>query len=887
MRKPFVSSFALLAALNASALALLPGCSRADDPAPASAPNSARLTGVQATASQPFRNVSLPLETRVANLMSLLTQDEKLSLLGGTGFTTQPIDRLGIPPMSMCDAGQGVRGGTQGMQGPATLFPSGVAMASTWDTALIGQVGQAIGDELKNKGEGAQVLLGPDINIQRAPLSGRYGECFTEDPYLNGRLVVSYVTGVQSNGVAACAKHFVCNNEEVDRNTADVHVDERALREIYLAGFKAAVTQGHAWTVMPSYNLINGYHATDNKMLLTDVARGDWHFDGLMISDWGAVHDTVQAANAGNDLEMPTGANFSPAKLQAALQAEQITQAQIDTLVTPIVRTIIRVGLVNGTGTPQTPNHAEVNSPAHQQLALQASEEGLVLLKNQGGVLPLDLSKIHSVAVIGPGATKIQGGAAGSPAVTPFFQSEPLDALKARLGKAGITVNYASGATLPDFQPTTIDQTYLQAGSNQPGVTAAYYQGKDFTGNPIFSYTLSDVDSTQSGPTTGAPVGFDDLTQHAARYTATLTPPSTGSYKLEFVTDYRPAQVYLDGKLVLDTVANPPIWSGQNATRADITLTGGQKYALRVDVPGGGGAPFHLGWIVPPAMDFAGAATAAKNSDVAIVFASTSGTEIEGIDRTSMDLPGNQDALIQAVVAANKKTIVVLNNGGPVNMTQWLAQVPALIEAHFPGEQAGNAIAAALVGDVNPSGKLPDTLAARREDYPDYGNYPAGANNVENYAEGIYVGYRHFDKAGIKPLFPFGYGLSYTTFKYSGINMTGTPSKLGAAMMVSVNITNTGKRAGAEVAELYVRDMEPKEDRPIRELKGFQRVMLEPGQTKTVSFPLTPHDMSYFNAQTRLWTTDPGQYNIQIGASSRDIRQTAKIERTGTYTAKP
>ena len=887
MRKPPIASLAFLVALNAGALAVIPGCSRADDPPPASAPTPARLSGVQATAAQPFRNPALPLETRVSNLMSLLTLDEKLSLLGGTGFTTQPIDRLGIPPMGMCDAGQGVRGGTQDTQGPATLFPSGVAMASTWDSALIGKVGQAIGDELKNKGEGAQVLLGPDINIQRAPLSGRYGECFTEDPYLNGQLVVAYVEGVQSNGVAACAKHFVCNNEEVDRNTVDVHVGERALREIYLAGFKAAINEGHVWTMMPSYNLVNGYHATGNKTLLTDIARSDWHFDGVMISDWGAVHDTVQAANAGNDLEMPTGAHFSPAKLQAALQTGQITQAQINTLATPIVRTIIRVGLVNGTGTPQTPVHAEVNSPAHRQLALQASEESLVLLKNQDSILPLNLSKIRSVAVIGPGAVKIQGGAEGSPAVNPFFQSEPLDALKARLGKAGITVNYASGAILPDSQPTTIETAYLQSAPNQRGVKATYYPGKDFTGTPIFSDTLSGVDSALSDSAIGAPLGFDDLTQHAARYSATLTPPSTGTYKLEFVTDSRPAQVYLNGKLVLDTVAHPPVWSGQNATRADIALTGGQKYALRVNVPGGSDVPFHLAWVVPPATNFTAAATAAKNSDVAIVFASTSGTETEGVDRATMDLPGNQNAMIEAVAAANKRTIVVLNNGGPVTLTKWLAQVPGLIEAHFPGEQGGSAIAAMLAGDVNPSGKLPDTLAARREDYPDYGHYPAGANNVESYAEGIYVGYRHFDKAGIKPLFPFGYGLSYTSFKYSGLKLSHAGLSPNGIVTARVSITNSGKMAGAEVAELYISDIKPREDRPVRELKGFQRVFLNPGQTKTVTFTLTPQSLSYFNGEKHHWITDPGQYAVEVGASSRDIRQTKTLILTTAYSARP
>ncbi len=392
------------------------------------------VVALPATAS-PFQDPKAPLETRVNDLVAQLTPEEKLGLLKGTGFTTLPIPRLGVPGIAMVDAGQGVRGGPEGTHGPATLFPSGVAMASTWDVDLVQRIGGAIGTEALNKGTGAQILLGPAVNIQRSPLGGRNGEYFSEDPYLAGRLGVAYIEGMQATGAEACIKHFACNNQEENRGGVDVHVSERALREIYLPAFEAGVKEGHVDNVMASYNKINGLYATANTYLLTDVVKKGWGFDGMIMSDWGAVHG-LETVDAGNDLEMP-GKLLTVEALQKGLQEGKVSQSAVDDSVKRIVRMIIRSGSLDG---PRQPDATLVNSKEHQQLALEAAEKGIVLLKNEGGVLPIDPKKIHTIAIIGEASLDAQLSAQGSPHVNPPYSVVPLDGLTKRAGQAGVAV---------------------------------------------------------------------------------------------------------------------------------------------------------------------------------------------------------------------------------------------------------------------------------------------------------------------------------------------------------------------------------------------------------------------------------------------------------------
>lgn len=693
--------------LLATAFCIVPGiAARAETPAKAPVPTVA------------YAPRPVPIETRINDLLRRMTQPEKLSLLALTGpddaqhLNTPPIERLGIPALRTCDAPEGVRDGT------ATSFPMGVLMASTWNPTLIRQVGAAIGQEARAKNR--QVIYGPCVNIHRTPQSGRTYENYSEDPYLTARLAVGYIEGMQSQGVAACVKHFACNNQEVHRHDIDVTVDERALHEIYLPAFEAAIKEAHVWTLMPAFNHVNGTWMAENKPLLADLVKTQWGWDGLAISDWGAVHETTPAALGGTDVEMPHPDHFRPAPLLTALQKGEITQAMIDDKVRRILRTLARTGALDP---PKPPDTKAVNSPWHQMLARKVAQQGITLLKNEHGLLPLDKAKLKSIAVIGPNASDMQIGGRWSADVVPFYTVSVLDGIKKKLPL---------------------------------GATAAYAQGC----------------------------------------------PRTGS---------------------------------------------GTPNALRDAV-----------------------ALAAKSDVAVVVVGMDKDYEGEELDPPNLFLPGDQDKLIQAVAAVNKNTIVILNNGSPVLMDKWLGKIPGLVEAWYAGQETGTAVADVLFGDVNPSGKLPDTLAARREDYSDWGNYP-GNGVVVNYAEGIYVGYRHFDKHKVTPLFPFGYGLSYTSFGYGDLAL---PAILGRGQTATVRVTvqNTGKRLGDEVAQLYVRPLNSKVARPVRELKGFGRVSLQPGQKAVVSFPLDARAFSYWDTKTHTWRADPGSYAIEVGSSSRDLR---------------
>ncbi len=789
-----------------------------------------------------------------------------MDILTGTDFTTRPIPRLGIPALSMVDAGQGVRGGTKETQGPATAFPCGVAMSASWNRDLVQEVGKAIGEEALNKGTGAQILLGPAVNIQRSPLGGRNGEYFSEDPYLSGQLGVSYIVGMQGTGCVACAKHYAANNEEVDRDYVNTVVDERTLREIYLPAFEASVKDGHVWTIMSAYNKINNYHATANKYLLTDVLKKGWGFDGMVMSDWGAVHETARVIAAGNDLEMPGPGFLKRDKVAQALKNGQITQDQIDDNVRRILRTVVRSGIIEH---PVKPDAGKVDSPQHRSLAFQAATEGIVLLKNNANILPLNRSKIRSIAVIGKAGNDMQIGANGSPTVTPFYKIQPLEGIRKTVGDH-VRVKYVEAAG--SANPIPSSQLMTPDGQGH-GLKGEYFNNRNLSASPVATRVDSAIQFDWKGtPISG--IGHDDF---SVRWSGKVLTQAAGEYVFTVNVDDG-CRLYVDNKLVIDhwmDGAEVPV-SGR------VRLEGGRNYDIKLEYyQAKGAATVRLGWSTPGQNRFAEAVEAAKNSEVAIVFAGTMGQEGEGNDRPSMELPGDQDSLIEAVAAANKNTIVVLNSGTPVEMSRWLDKVPGLLQSWFPGQEGGRALASVLFGDTNPSGKLPTTFGVRREDYSDYGNFP-GTKGKVTYAEGIYVGYRHFDKENIKPYFPFGFGLSYTTFEYGKPTMTSGTGK--ALRRVTFSVTNTGKRAGAEVVEVYVKPVSPTIDRPIQELKGFDKVFLKPGETKTISIDLDMRAFAYCDVPGQQWRADQGTYQIEIGSSSRDIRQTisTNLERSLT-----
>jgi len=827
-----------------------------------------------------YKDPKAPLEARVVDLVQRMTVDEKLLLVGGTGFGTQPIERLGLPAMGMCDGPIGVRGGGDGTHGPATVFPCGIAMAATWDPGTVQRIGWGIGREVQNKGVGSYVILGPCVCIHRTPVGGRNGESFSEDPYLAAQMTAAYIKGVQSTGASACVKHYAVNNQEWERGSIDVRVSERALREIYLPAFRAAVQDANTWCVMNAYNKVNGPHCSANPYLMNVVLKDEWGFDGCAMTDWGGAHNTRGVAEGGTDLEMPTGAYMSPEKLKRLLDGGKLSMDLIDEKVRRIVRVILRVGLLDG---PKTPDNSIVNCEEHKQIVRQAGAKAIVLLKNDGGLLPLDATKKQTIAVIGPNAADNRLGMGGSGYVSAFKSVSALEAIRERVGDKA-TVTYAKGADMGDESLPPIPSECLRpvGGEGQAGLTAEYFANQSLEGEPALRRVDPTVNFRWGAGGPGEPIAGEGF---SARWTGKLQPPVTGEYTLGVTSDDG-SRLYLDGKCIVDNWRDHAMESA--TTRA--SLEAGRQYDVRVEMyEKSGEAGCVLGWRVPGGTAeedplIAEARQVAAAADVALVFAGVSSQfESEGRDRDDLELPGLQNALIKAVIAANPKTVVVLTNGTPLLMGQWIEQAPAVLEAWYLGEQGGYSVSDVLFGDVNPAGRLPDTLAARREDYPDLPNYPGGGGRVE-YAEGIYVGYRHFDKAGIEPQFAFGHGLSYTTFAYSDLTVTPGTMAPDGKVSVSLNVRNTGTRAGDEVVQLYIHDPAPQIDKPVRELKGFSRIALQPGESKPVTLALDARALAYCDAPGKQWRADAGTYEVQVGASSRDIRLRGELKLAAQWT---
>ncbi len=808
---------------------------------------------------EPYKDRVQPVEKRVDDLLPRMTLEEKIRLLAGNVMDTYPNERLGIPALSMADGPHGVR------HGNATCFPTGVAMASTWDPALIQRVGEAMAREMLAKGR--NVLLGPCININRVPHGGRNFESFSEDPYLAARMAVAYVKGVQGQGVVATAKHFAANNQEWERTTINVRVDERALREIYLPAFEAAVKEAGVWAVMASYNRLNGPYACANHHLLTEILKEEWGFKGIAMSDWGAVHGTVDTANAGLDLEMPRGDFFGPALLEAVKKGD-VTEAVIDDKVRRILRVMFTFGLFDG---PRPIDKDAVECAAHRALAREVGAAGIVLLKNDGDLLPLDRSRIRSIAVIGPNADVARLGGGGSSEVVSTTSVSPLEGIRAKAG-ADVAVRFAPSCRFPGDCPP-IESTCLRpaAGSAETcGLTAQYFANRDLSGEPVLTRVDAAVDFDWG---TGSPAPVVPSDDFSVRWTGKLIPRKSGPHVLAIVSDDG-SRLCIDGKQVIDN------W-GEHATQtasATLTLEAGREYDLLLEYfEAKGSAVIRLGWTPPQEDETASAVQAARESDVAVVFVGlTKQFEGEGMDKRNLDLPGPQAELISAVRQANPRTVVVLIHGSPVLMESWIEKVPAVLEAWYPGLEGGHAIADVLFGDVNPSGKLPVTLPKRWEDCPACGNYP-GQDGAVDYAEGVFVGYRYFEFKKVEPRFPFGHGLSYSHFEISNVMVTPETVSPGEPVRVTCTVRNAGKRAGAEVVQLYVRDMESSVKRPRMELKGFSKVNLAPGEARDVTFDLDARAFAFYQPDRKEWVVEPGEFAMLVGVSSRDIRQTARL----------
>lgn len=825
------------------------------------------------------------MEKRIAALLDKMTLEEKVSMLAGAGILhTKSIERLGIPALKLADGTHGA--GTLADDGPirrlaATCFPTGVSMGATWNTELINRVGVALGEETEARG--CAILLGPCVNIHRSPMAGRNFESFSEDPYLSARLAVAHINGVQSQNIGTSVKHFALNNSEFQRFTISSEAGERAIREIYLPAFEAAVQESHTWTVMCSYNKVNGTYASENRYLLTDILKEEWGFEGFVVSDWGAVHSTAGAANAGLDLEMPGPARFFGDALVAAVSQGEVSQEVIDDKVRRILRIIAKSGAFEEA---KAVSEETSNTPEHQKLAGEVADEAIVLLKNEGNILPLNKENISSIALIGPNAdeARIEGG--GSSWIRPYYTITPLEGLTKQC-RDSVKISYELGCRNNRLTPL-FDLEYLTPGpvEESHGLIGEYFNNNDLSGKPILSRVDKEfVFMWGGGAGNTAPGPNVDKDNFSIRWTGTFVAPISGKYRFGLLTDDL-GRIYIDNRLVVDKWADEPA-AGRSVWRVERTgefsMEAGKSYDIKVEYRKN---PYRqtfirrmrLGCEIPiPGDTMSRAADIAAQSDVALVFVGLSEEhESEGFDREDMELPRAQVELIETVAKANRNTIVVLNNGSPISMDRWIDKVSGIIEAWFPGQECGNAIADVLFGEVNPSGKLPVTFPKRIEDNPAYINYP-GENGKVLYGEGIFVGYRYYDAKRIDPLFPFGYGLSYTTFEYSNLRISSPDLRMGDKLNVNVDVKNTGKREGKEVVQLYVHDVESSLVRPAKELKGFNKIDLKPGETKTVGFALDKKELSFYDPDLRQWVAEPGEFEVLIGSSSRDIRARASF----------
>ncbi|GCE23401.1 glycoside hydrolase family 3 C-terminal domain-containing protein [Dictyobacter kobayashii] len=828
------------------------------------------------------------MHAKVEDLLGKMTLEEKVSLLAGASmWNTIPIERLGIPSLKVSDGPNGARGESNPIQRDdagvtSACFPAGISLAATWNPALIERIGQALGQEAKSKG--ARVLLAPTVNIHRSPLNGRNFECYSEDPYLSARMAVGYIKGVQSEDVGATVKHFVCNDSEFQRNSISSEVGERALREIYLPPFKAAIQEAGSWLAMASYNKINGTYASENPYTLTDILKKEWGFDGVVMSDWFGTQSTVPSINAGLDLEMPGPAIWRGEKLLQAVKNGEVAESTIDDSVSRLLHLFIKVGLfeVHEDGPEQA-----LDLPEHRALIREAGAEGCVLLKNERDILPLQPEKLQSIAIIGPNARTARMMGGGSALVNAHYSISPYDAIVERVGdqlSINDETNFASHNLLP-----LIDQQLFSShdGDTTPGFAIEYFQGHNFTAK------ANETDHSASSEKVWFGVVADNIDplNFSARFTAHIRPQKSGTHQFSLASAGL-SKLYIDSKELINNwdhqlPGQTYFGMGSQEVIASIELTAGQDYQLAIEYTKGVAAislaAVRVGLMAPVSTNALERAVAlAANSDVALVFAGLNGEwESEGFDRPNMDLMAEQVELIEKVAEANKNTIVVLNTGSPITMP-WLDKVPGVLQCWYPGQECGNAIADVLFGTVNPSGKLPQTFPQRIEDNPAYINYP-GENGRVHYGEGLFVGYRYYDKKKVAPLFPFGFGLSYTTFSYNPSIQLNTQSlKPNDTLQAAIRITNTGQRAGKEVVQLYVRDLKSTLQRPEKELKAFAKLHLEPGESQTVTFELERAALAYYDDLAHQWVAEAGEFEVLIGSSAQDIHARATFTLTET-----
>ncbi len=809
-------------------------------------------------------------------LLAAMTLDEQVALLAGADFwTTVPVARLGVPAIKVSDGPNGARGGVF-KDGPSTAcFPAGVALASTWNPALIEQTGAALAEEARLKG--ASVLLAPTVNLQRTVFNGRNFECYSEDPWLTAEIALAYIRGMQSRGVAATIKHYVGNESEYQRMSISSDIPERALRELYLLPFERAVKEAGVMAVMTAYNRLDGVFAADHRRLVQQVLRDEWGFDGLVMTDWMARHDTVESVLAGCDLEMPGPARERGARLAAAVREGRVPAHAVRACARRVLLLIERVG---GFTRPGIAAERADDLPAHRALIRRLGAEGAVLLKNDPALLPLAPQPGRTIALIGRAATVAQIMGGGSATVNAHYRIAPSDALAARL--PGVAFTHHAGADMHRWVPV------LQA-----PMALEFFNSTDFSGPVVCRQTVANTEQLWIDTIDPAV----DPKAFSVRATLRFVADAAGAHQFSLISAGR-SRAFVNGELAVDAWSR---WQrgdtyftfGCNEVIAARELRAGEVCDIVVEFSTATdeAVPIHalrLGVSrVLGEADIAAAVAAARQADVAVVFAGLNGEwDNEGLDRTGIALPHRQDELIARVAAANPRTVVVLQTGSPVALP-WLDAVPAVLQAWYPGQECGNAIADVLLGDADPGGRLAQTWPLRLEDTVAIGKaqaYP-GVDGHVRYEEGVFIGYRHYERHGVAVQFAFGHGLSYTRFEHSGLQLDRDTLAPGDTLALQTTVRNIGARSGHEVVQVYVHDESASVARPPQELKAFAKLALAPGEARTVSLHLPMRAFAFYDEARSAWVAEAGRYEVRVGASSVRIGQRATVRLAADWIA--
>ncbi|TBU29076.1 putative beta-glucosidase from glycoside hydrolase family GH3 [Dichomitus squalens] len=832
--------------------------------------------------SHSFLNASIP------DLVKKLTTEEKIRLLSGPNWwNTNAIDRLGIPAVRMSDGPNGVRGSSHFIATPAQCLPCATSMASTFDIDALYKVGSFLGEEAKIKS--SVILLAPTCNLQRNPLGGRAFESFSEDPHLSGMMAAAYVDGLQAQGVAATIKHFVGNDQEHERTAAESVMSERALREIYLYPFMLAQKKAQPWAFMTSYGRINGIHCAENPTLLQNILRKEWGFDGIVMSDWFGTYSSDLAINAGLDIEMPGPPRWrTPLLIGHLLSCQKVFESTLDEHATRILSFVQRQARRNPDVVFGDGEERSRDSPEGRAFCRRLAAEGMVVLKNAGNVLPVKDGKVKTVALIGPKVKErvISGG--GSAALRPTYVVTPFEGLVANTPE-GIEFKHEVGCYAHKFTPTL--EAYLQTPSGEPGWSCTFYNHDKHgspTGDPVMGYVLQD---TRVKLNDFLPSGLTE--SWTIKLRGKITMDKTADYDLGLTVAGR-AKLYVNGELTIDnwTKQRPgDFFYGQGTVEelGTVSLTAGVPVDILVEYtntkpPEGPESDrsqpalmrgVRLGGIekIDEEEALVAAEQLAASSDVVILVAGLSPDwESEGFDRPTLDMPGRQNELIARVGKANPNTVVVIQAGSAVAMP-WVDEVNGIIQAWYSGNEVGNALSDVIYGKINPSGRLPLTLPKRVQDIPAYPNFKS-ENGQIHYREDLFVGYKGYEAKGIKPLFPFGYGLSYTTFSFSHFALSTTSIHKGPdfELDVSVTVTNTGAVVGSEVVQVYISLPDIGLTTPKLQLRGFTKARdIAPGESKTIAVKLDKYAVSWWDTPGQQWKAVPGIYGVHIGKSSADI----------------